>query len=169
MSLLVETGAIINGANTYVSRADYIAYAASIGITIADGVEADYQLIKAAEYIDNHEENLKGTKVDRDQAMSYPRTDLYIEGWYWSSEEIPRQVILAQKMYALMINDGEDLYNRNVNPNTAIKKERIEGAVEVEYAHNSNITQQLSKNSKADALMSSLLHNNGLSIVLERA
>ena len=169
MALIVETGAQVTNSNTYVSRSDYIAYAASIGVTITDDETADQQLIQAAEYIDAHENNLIGTKVDRDQSMAYPRTDLVLEGWWWSSAEIPRQVILAQKLLALDINSGEDLYNRSVNPNTAISKERIEGAIEVTYAHNSSITQQLSKNSKADALLSSLLKNNGLSIVLERA
>lgn len=165
--MIVEDGSQVINSNSYVSRADYIAYAASIGVTIADDINADYQLIKAAEYIDSHEPQLKGTIVDRDQSMAYPRTDLYLEGWYWSSAEIPRQVILAQKMYALMLNDGEDLYNRSVNPNTTVKKERIEGAVEVEYAVGE--TQQLSKNSKADAIMNTLLKNNGLSMIMERA
>ena len=168
MAVVVENGSQVANSDSYVSRADYIAYAASIGVTIADDENADYQLIKAAEYIDSHEPNLKGTLVDRDQSMAFPRTDLFIEGWSWSSTEIPRQVILAQKMYALMLNDGEDLYNRDLNPNTAVQKERIEGAIEVVYQHG-NVTQNLSKNSKADAIMATLLRNNGLSMIMERA
>jgi hypothetical protein len=160
MALIVEDGSQVTDSDTYVTRVDYIAYALTLGITVASNANTDTQLVKAAEYIAHHEATLKGYRVDRDQSMAYPRTGLYIEGFYWESDEIPRQVILCQMNFALDVNNGEDLYNRSVNPNIAVTKERVEGAVEIEYANNAQ--QKLSKTSTGDALLRSLLKNGGL-------
>lgn len=165
MAVTVETGAIVTGADSYVSRADYIAYAATVGVTITDDATADVQLVKSAEYIDRHEANLKGYRVTRAQPMAFPRYDLYIEGWTWLETEIPRQLTLCQMMFALDINAGIDLYNRPQNPNLIAKKERVEGAIEVEYAVSESTGQKLSQTSTGDALLNSLLKSNGLKLV----
>ena len=167
MAVTVETGAVITGSDSYVSRTDYIAYAATLGTTITDDETADYQLVKAAEYIGLHEPNLKGRRTDRDQSMAFPRYDLWINGFSWSSAEIPTQVKNCQMMYALAINDNEDLFNRSTNPNTTVKREKVDGAVEVEYAIKES--SQSLKILKADALLRCLLNNGGNSISLVRA
>ena len=162
MALIIEDGSTVTGADSYVTRSDYIAYAAARGITIADEDATDVQLRKAAEFIGAHEANLKGTRVEREQAMAFPRNGIYIDGWYWASTEIPRQVILCQMALALDINAGVDLYNKPVNPSLVAKRKRVEGAVEVEYADASVTAQKLSRSSRSDALLNSLLKYNGL-------
>jgi len=170
MALIIEDGSQVTDSNSYVTRADYITYANARGITIADTAAADVQLLTAAEYIDRHEDNLKGYIVERDQSMAYPRNNLTIDGWYWGSDEIPRQVILCQLAFALDINSGEDLYNRSQNPNLITKSERVEGAIDIEYAVSESTGQKLSQTSTGDALLASLLNNSGLtSISLIRA
>jgi len=161
MAVTVETGAIVTDSDSYVSRADYIAYAATVGITITSDSTADVQLVKAAEYIDRHEDNLKGYTVTRAQSMAFTRYDLYIDGWSWTETEIPRQVILCQMIFALDINAGIDLYNRPQNPNLITKKEKVD-IIEVEYAVGEATGQKLSRSSTGDALLASLLNNNGL-------
>lgn len=168
MPLIIETGQIIPNADSYVTRAEYITYAASRGVTVADTEATDVTLRKAAQFIDSHEANLKGIKVDRDQPMAFPRSGVYIDGWFWNSEEIPRQVILAQLNIALDMEAGIDPYNPPVNPNRATIAERVEGAVSVQYA-NGGVAQKLGRTSTATALMNSLLRHSGLSIALERA
>lgn len=168
MPLIVENGQIIPNADSYVTRAEYITYAASRGVTVADTEATDVTLRKAAQFIDSHEANLKGIKVDRDQPMAFPRSGVYIDGWFWNSEEIPRQVILAQLNIALDMEAGIDPYNPPVNPNRATVAERVEGAVSVQYA-SGGIAQKLGRSSTATALMNSLLRHSGLSIALERA
>lgn len=169
MALIVEDGTIVTNADSWVSRADYIAYALTLGVTIADTDAADVQLVKAGEYINRHEDNLKGYLVDRNQSMKFPRYDLWIEGFSWTHEEIPRQVILAQMAFALDLNDGIDLYNRPVNPNLAVTRERVEGAIDISYAVGENAPQKLGRTSTGDALLASLLRSNGLySVSLER-
>lgn len=165
--MIVEDGTQVTNSDTYVSRADYIAYALTLGITVPDTVVSDNQLIKAAEYIDQHEGNLIGNRFTRDQAMAFPRSDLYIEGYYWTTTEIPRQLVSCQLAFALDIKDGDDLYNRSNNPNTPVKKEKIDGAVEVEYAVKE--TNQGSKVSKGDILLEPLLRDTGTIITLVRA
>lgn len=162
MALTVETGAIVTGANSYCLRADYILFAASFGITIANDDAADVELLKAAQFIDQHEANMKGDRVQRDQPMSFPRAGVVIDNWSWSSAEIPRQVRLCQMQFALDIHDGFDPWNPAVNPNLVKKRTRVEGAVDVTYAVSDNAAQKLSRTSKADALLNSLLNRSGL-------
>ena len=162
MALIIEDGSIVANANSYVTRADYIAYALARGVVIASSDAADVQLVKAAEFIGAHEANLKGYLVQRDQPLSFPRHDIVIDDWYWSSTEIPRQVILCQMALAMDINAGVDLYNKPVNPSLAVKSERVEGAVAVQYAVSDTVGQKLSRSSTSDALLASLLQRNGL-------
>lgn len=163
MALIIEDGSIVPGANTYVSAANYGTYAEARGVLIVG--DADVHLIKAAEFIGSHEANLKGYLVERDQPLAFPRNDVTIDGWYWSNDEIPRQVILCQLALAMDINAGLDLYNKPVNPNLARKKVKVDGAVEVEYAISETAPQKLSRSSTSDALLNSLLKLNGLASI----
>lgn len=164
MALIVEDGSIVTDANSYVSRADYIAYALLRGVTITDDTTADVQLIKAAEFIDRHEANLKGYLTTKTQPMAFPRYNLYIDDWWWTGEEIPRQVTLCQMAYALDINSGIDIYNPPQNPNLFTKREKID-VIEVEYAVGDQTGQKLSRTSTGEALLYSLLENSGLQLV----
>jgi hypothetical protein len=168
MSIVVETGDVIENANSYVTRADYIAYASSLGTTIADAEAADQQLISACNFISDHEDNIIGLRVSKDQFLAFPRImSDPIDGFYWESDEIPRNVKSCQMALALEINAGVDLYNRT--PNKFAKKEKVEGAVEVEYFGSENAVK-LSKDSRGLALLRSFLRKSGLmSIALERA
>lgn len=167
MALIIENGSLVVNADSFVTRADYIAHAAAMGVTIADTVAADIQLIKAAQFIGSHEGRLKGSLVDRDQPLAYPRDDLTLDGFAWEKTEIPRQVIGLQLAVALEINEGIDPYNPPVNTNRATKREKIDGAVEVEYFGKDAIA---TRQSQTTALLATLLIRSGLmSIPLVRA
>lgn len=164
MAIIVENGTIVTGANSFVTRAEYITYAASVGITIASDTAADIELIKSGEFINAQEGGLIGYKVDRNQAMAYPRNDLILEGFSWAENEIPRQVILCQMALALDIHAGIDPYNPPANPERATRRERVEGAIEVEYFGTDGATK-MSRSSTSTALLKSLLKNSGLMLV----
>lgn len=167
MAIVVETGSIVTGANSYVTRSDYLAYALSLGITISDVAAADVQLIKAAQFIDSKEANLKGCRVDRDQPLAFPRHAVVIDGFEWLYTEIPRQVILCQMALALDINAGIDLYNPT--PILTKKRAKVEGAVEVEY-FGADGAVKLSRDSTSTALLNCLMVRGGLySVALVRA
>lgn len=166
--MIIEDGSQIANSNSYVTRAAYIAYAATVGVTIADAVAADYELIKAAEYIDAHEANLKGCRVTREQSMAFPRYDVVIDGWSWLGTEIPTKLKQCQMEYALDVNAGIDIYNAPQNPGLITKSKRVEGAVAVTYAVGDMTGQKLTRTSKGDSYLYALLRNAGM-MTLERA
>jgi hypothetical protein len=159
MSLIVEDGTIVAFADSYVSRADYIAYAQQQGVVVPDTDETDSHLVRAARFIDSMELRLKGTRVDRDQPMAYPRKNLVIDGYPWAEDEIPRQVILAQMATSLDIASGVDPYNRGFE--LPVIEERVEGAVSVKYASPTTVSK-LGVQSTATALLRSLMKSSGL-------
>jgi hypothetical protein len=166
-ALIVENGTIVPNADSFVSQAEYAAYAALISANI-DGAESQkVALRKAAIYIGTFEGRLKGQLVSRNQPLAYPRQNLVLEGFEWADNEIPRQVKLCQMQLAIDIQAGIDIYNPPQSDSVAVKKERVEGAVSVEYAVKD--AQKLSRNSTSTALMASLLEYSGLRIVLERS
>jgi hypothetical protein len=167
MALVIENGSIVAGANSFVTRAEYIAYALTLGVVVPNTDVTDVQLVKAGQYIASFEGRLKGQLVDRDQAMPYPRSGLVLEGFEWADDEIPRQVKLCQMQLAMDIQAGIDLYNPPQSESTGIKSERVEGAVTVVYA--TKEAAKLGRQSTATALMASLLEYSGLRIVLERS
>jgi len=167
MSIVVEDGTLVTGANSWVTRAEYIAYAKTKGITIHNSATADTDLVKACEFINSHEDNLKGDKVSRGQPTAYPRKYLVLEGFSWGSDEIPRQVILCQLAVALDINAGIDPYNPPANPAIQAKKEKVD-VIEVEYFGRDS-GQKMSRTSTATAILNTLLRRSGLQIALVRS
>ena len=166
MAVTIEDGSQVDGSNSYVTRAEYIAYALTLSITIADTSTADDQLIASAIFIDSQEPQLKGYRVNRDQSMAYPRNGLYLDGFVWASDEIPTQTKYAQLNLALDINADIDIYNPD-DVDSVVKREKIEGAVEVEYAVTEKGT--VTKQSLSNSYMNTLMNNQTMSIPLVMA
>ena len=164
-TIVVEDGTVVTGANSYVTMAEYISYAADQNVTVTDTQTYQTQIIKAAQFIDGLEAVLKGDTTSKTQPMAYPRDNLSdIDGWSWDNDEIPTQVKQAQMSLAIDINSGEDLWNLSQSDATGIKRERVEGAVEIEYAVSD--TGRIPYRSRSRALLSSLMKYNGLGIPL---
>lgn len=132
MAVIVEDGSIVTDADSLVTRAEYIAYAGLVGTTIANAAAADEELIGAMRFIDSLEPQFYGELVERDQALSFPRTGLYLEGWSWTHEEIPERLKQAQMEVALYIHAGYDPYNPEQT--MVYLSESVDGAVAVSYA-----------------------------------
>lgn len=158
MALVVEDGSLVANANSYVNRADYIAYAADYGVTILDAVAADVELLQAARYLDSMESEMKGMRTDRDQSMAWPRNGVTIEEWYWNGNEIPKQLRIAQMLVALDIHAGTDPDNPTLE--LPVVRNRVEGVVEQEFASPAG-GFRLSKESKATRYINMLLSNGG--------
>ena len=166
MALTVEDGTIVSGADSYISQADFIAFALTIGTVVAVEQATDDKLVEAFYYLNSLEVRLKGTRTLKTQPNAYPRDGLVIEDFAWLSTEIPRQVILAQELLTLDLIAGIDLYNRPQSASTAIKRNRVEGVVEQEFAVSD--AMKLSSATHAVDVVNSLLKNSGLSVVLSR-
>ena len=157
--IIVEDGTLVPMSNSFVTRAGYIGFAATNGITVADDAQADFDLIKAGQFINSLEGKLRGERIERDQAMAYPRKLLVINGFDWAEDEIPTPVIHAQLFLALEIRSGSDPYNPTQT--LPVIKERVEGAVEVGYAQ-PTVTGARAQQSQATRLVNYLFKSSGL-------
>lgn len=156
--MTVETGAIVAGANTYVTPAEIAARSDELGMALL--VDEEILAAQSAEYLESFGPRFKGERVTRDQPMSWPRKNAVIEGWEWKETEIPRTVISAQLAIAMAINSGED--PRNPTPvELPVVSEKIEGALEIKRA-NPNQPMKISKASAYTTLINALLRNNGM-------
>ena len=164
MAIVVEDGSIVSGANSYVSRADAIAYAAARGVTLADSSATDVLLIKSASYLESFRDKFRGVLVTRDQPLAWPRYDAVIEGFGWTESEIPRQVINAQLAVVLELNAGEDPYNYSTQTGQVTEK-TVSGAVTVRYAAGSAGSVKVSKDRESQTLIALLLNRSGLFMV----
>lgn len=158
MTITVETGAIVANANSYISVNDLIGYADAREITLT--VDEEVLILKAMDFFESHSGRFIGQRVQRDQALSWPRTGVVIENWNWSSSEIPRQVINAVLSLCIEINAGEDPYNPSQAVLPTVRK-KVEGAVEVEYA-NPGQALKVSKTQPSKTHINLLLKNSGL-------
>lgn len=105
MTLIVEDGSIVAGANTYVSDSDYTTYAAARGKTIGSSAATrEQELILAMDYIESHRNQFQGTKVSSTQPLQWPRSGVYIDGFLIGSDEIPQDLKNAQIEAAILAN-----------------------------------------------------------------
>ena len=91
MALVIETGALVSGANSYVTVANFSDWAASRGIihTIDDN-EIEQKILRAMDYFESL--RFLGVKRDENQSLQWPREQVYIDGYSVDSDEIPTQV-----------------------------------------------------------------------------
>ena len=128
MSLIVEDGSQVANANTYVSDLEYTTYAAARGLTVGiDAATREIELIKAMDFIESHRDVFKGIKTNYNQALQYPRSDVYIDGYSTGSDTIPDALKNAQIEAAA---STIDLLKTGDSQN--IQKEKV-GDIEVSY------------------------------------
>ena len=133
MSLVVETGQIISGAESYVSAADATTYHTNRGNTAWTGTDAvkEAALRKAAAYLDGHYRNRwKGCRVQTlIQPLEWPRESVVVQGGYtFPSNSIPQRLKDAQCELALRALSGDLATDAASN----VKREKID-VIETEY------------------------------------
>ena len=128
MTLIVEDGSIVANANSYISITNFTTYATARTYTLVGSAEP--LLIQAMDYLENL--MFKGTKRTSTQALQWPRFDVYIDKYYFSSTSIPQQLIDAQCEIAIAIDMGNGPLT-DIDVQT--KREKV-GPIEVEYASN---------------------------------
>lgn len=132
MSLTIETGAIIAGADSYVDVTDCDTYHAARGNAAWTGTDAvkEAALRKAVAYLDGHYRNrLKGVMVDPvNQLLAWPRYDVVIDGINIASDTIPQKLKDAQCELALIALTAD----LAPNVSAGIKREKVD-VLETEY------------------------------------
>lgn len=125
MPLTPETGAIVAGANTYVTLAEQKAFIGSIPQPTATDAELERAIVLAARYLDgNYRARWKGVKESITQSMEWPR---YVVAGVLPGT-IPQRLKDAQCELALRALSGE----LSADTTTGIKREKVD-VLETEY------------------------------------
>jgi len=168
MALVVETGNIVPGADSYLSLSDARALAAKYGYVLpADDTEAEAALRNGAMYVGLQEPAMCGRRVSAAQSLSFPRTGISLYGFPVANSVIPDQVKLAQLIAGVEYGSGADV--RASSDGRVTTMERVEGAVTVQYANNGNTGATITITAAMDALRPLLCGaNNGFSFNVYR-
>lgn len=95
MALTVETGAIVSGANSYVSEAEYQTWAdarfgAARSTAPANDSAAEALILRAMDYFESLD--FIGEKSEETQPLQWPRSWVVIDGYAVETSEIPNEV-----------------------------------------------------------------------------
>jgi len=125
MTIVVEDGSVVSGANSYVSEAELSAFATARGITLSGDEEE--LLIQAMDYIESL--SYIGSKQTRDQSLQWPRVNVLIDGYYINSDVIPAELKNGLMQTALSIDAG---ISPQQTLGRAVKRKKVDG-LEIEY------------------------------------
>jgi len=158
MSLTIETGAKVTGADSYASVSEFNTYVDQTGITLSGDEEE--LLRQAMAYIEGLA--FKGYKLTKAQPLQWPRGNVILDGYYVDATEIPTLLKEAQMEVAIAVDQGN-------NPLAAIdrltKREKV-GEIEVEYMDGaSSATRLLAVQNKLKKLT---LSNSGITVPVTR-
>ena len=157
MSIIVETGEGIEGANSYLGTDESKQLAKVRGLSLPCANEDVQKLIyKSMDYIESHDSQFSGCRTTDTQSLSYPREDGYVGNRLLANDEIPKELKLAQ-LYAMVgLNEGIDpMANRSSEP--FVTREQVD-VLRIDYS----VESQYNRNrlTMADKLLS-LLTNGG--------
>jgi len=133
MALIVEDGTEVSGANSYVSAADYVAWADARGVTYPAYPQIEQKILRAMDYIESL--SFVGQKNTETQALQWPRAYVLIDGYSVESNEIPIQLKTAVYEAVKVEVDGDSKLTASER-DTA--KEKI-GDIEVTYKSSSGM------------------------------
>ncbi|UXZ98899.1 hypothetical protein K3169_14010 [Pseudomonas phytophila] len=138
--LIVEDGTGKPDAESYATAEDLVLYAMKFGVVIpADAVAQEALLRRAALAMDGM--TWKGRKSSGDQALSWPRREVRLDG-----ENKPDRYLPARIQYGQMALAAE-IHKDDIDPvdqrKGAVTKDKVDGAVEREYAVISSTSKRL--------------------------
>lgn len=138
--LIIEDGTGVAAAESYATAEELARYAVKFGATIpAEQVAQEALLRRAALAMDGM--TWKGRKSSSEQALAWPRREIRLDG-----ENKPERYLPARIQYGQMALAAE-IYADDLDPidkrKGAVTKEKVDGAVEREYATISNTSSRL--------------------------
>ena len=122
--LIIEDGSQVAGSNSFLTDAEYVSYAAARGLTIGvDAPTREIELILAVDYLTSIESRFKGTRVESDQSLLYPRRNVIIFSDLFDQDSIPIQLKNSQAEAAIAANSQLLLTNET---NENIQSEKVD-------------------------------------------
>ena len=166
MAIIVETGEGLPNSNSYISIAEFEAYAADrLEALPADGKEA--LLIRSMDYLESIK-NYKGARVSGEQSLAWPRSRVYIDGFPLAADRIPTLLKRAQMQLAI------EAMNYDLMPSTdgyAVASEKVD-VISIDYATGGRLSGSTAPAvpvfPKVDALLRQLLTDIGQRLRGER-
>lgn len=132
MALIVEDGTIVSNANTYVSEAEFTSFLSARRITLSGDYTSEQLILIAMDYVESL--SYKGVKMSHNQALQWPRQDVYIDGYYNNVDNIPKQLKNGLMQTAAAVDAGN-------SPQAVLVRKTIKekvGDLEVQYSESSN-------------------------------
>ena len=140
MTLIVEDGSTVTGANTYISDGDFTDYCTARGLSFPATAELREPLIiNGLDYVDSFRKRYQGSKVSSEQELQFPRSGVQIDGFTLASDSIPTILKSAQAQAAF---DGQAQDLQSVQGQN-IKKEKVD-VIEIEYQDGDGSRQKTS-------------------------
>ena len=137
MALVVEDGTLVSGADSYVTLAEFKAWADKRGVTYGTDSAVTQQIYRAMDYIESL--NFIGEKSDENQALQWPRDQVVIDGYYIDSDEMPNELKVAVYESIKAEIDGD---SRMTASDRRTISEKV-GDLQVTYANNADLKRSI--------------------------
>lgn len=163
MALRIEDGSIVAGANSYVTVAEFVAFAQTRGEVVpTTDAEVEPLLIGAMDYLESFRSQFSGSQVEPGvQDLQYPRVGSTVDGLDFPSDKIPKELKNAQCQLGIDKYLIGDLAPTETG--YAVAKEKVD-VLEVEYATGGRLSGSAAPAAptfpKADKWLEPLLKGN---------
>ena len=105
MTLIGEDGSRVAGANTYVSLAEFKAWADARNITYSSDNHVNAYILRAMDYIEDL--SFIGFKETETQSLQWPRVNVVIDGFGLDASTIPDELKVAVYEAVKTVIDGD--------------------------------------------------------------
>lgn len=130
MALVPETGAVVDGANSFVTEAEFDAFAE--GVQLPGDFDVELAAKQAVRFITSVEGQMTGERTSPQvQDLPYPRRNAVVFGAAFPDNAIPKTLKLAQMQLMLDVARGVPLFPDDT-AEQSVKREKI-GPLETEY------------------------------------
>lgn len=131
MSLIIEDGSQVVNANSFVTDAEYVAYAELKDLAIGvNEKKREVELFLAIDYLQALENSLQGYRSSSTQELIYPRQGVTLYGYVLASDKIPKELKDAQCEAAIYAKTGDLLIN---SEESNVSSFSVDGAISESY------------------------------------
>lgn len=172
MSLIVEDGSNVAGANSYNSVSELKAYAKLRGVDLSsfDNATISGWAIDAMDWIESYRNQFKGIKTYEDQSLQWPRKSdplwgslfIQIDGINVPSDSLPKELKSLHAQLVIERSKGTVLFPTSV-PDSRVKLQKV-GPITTEYQLDGTTPTMPA----VDALLSVLIENSGFGLTVIR-
>jgi hypothetical protein len=135
MALTVEDGSCVAAANAFVTRAEFLAWAADYrpDLDVSDTVAVDAAIIRSSSWVSTFPEYGGTRTCGRNQGLSWPRQGVTdCDGTTVPNDEVPNEVKMATYSAAVGELATPGLLTPTITPGTQVKRVKVD-VIEQEF------------------------------------